>query len=48
MFGHGRSRYRVSLAYRLSPVCSKYKFSVGIKLFGLYPDLTLNLAVSQI
>ena len=32
-----RTRYKLSLVFRLSPVCSKFKFmlSVGIQLFGL-------------
>ena len=32
-----RARYKLSLVFRLSPLCSKFKFmlSVGIQLFGL-------------
>ena len=32
-----RTRYKLSLVFRLSLVCSKFKFmlSVGIQLFGL-------------
>ena len=32
-----RTRYKLSLVFRLSPVCSKFKFmlSAGIQLFGL-------------
>ena len=48
-----RSRYRLSLAYRLSLVCTKFKFSLGIQLFYLkttWPDLKNSFLrlVSQI
>ena len=34
-----RARYKLSLVFRLSQVCSKFKFSVGIQLFGLKTTL---------
>ena len=36
-FGRVRARYKLSLVFRLIPVCSelKFKFSVGIQLFDL-------------
>ena len=30
-----RSRYGLSLVYKLSPVCSKFKFSGSIKIFSM-------------
>ena len=30
-----RTRYKLSLVFRLSLVCSKFKFSAGIQLFGM-------------
>ena len=30
-----RPRYRPSLVFRLSLVCSKFKFSTGIQIFGV-------------
>ena len=30
-----RPKYGLSLVFRLSPVCSKFKFSADIQLFGL-------------
>ena len=37
LFYFVRARYKLSLVFRLSPVCSKFrfKFSAGIQLFGL-------------
>ena len=37
-----RVRYKLSLVFRLSPVCRKFKFmlSVGIQLFGLKNHFT--------
>ena len=43
-----RPRYKLSLVFRLRLVYSKFEFSDGVQLFGLYPDLTLNLIVPQI
>ena len=36
-FGKSGARYKLSLVFRLSPVCSKLKFmlSAGTQLFGL-------------
>ena len=36
-----RSRYKLSLVFRLSPVCSKFKFKflAGIQLFGMKTTL---------
>ena len=37
IFYFGRVRYKLSLVFRLIPVCSelKFKFSVGIQIFDL-------------
>ena len=49
-----RSRYRLSLVFRLGLVCSNFKFSAGIQLFGLKttshgkPDLKSSFSGSYL